>query len=121
MSLPKTIKFTQDLKGIYGAVNLKTANTAFNTFCRTWEQYPGAVDVWKRNFKHVEQLYDYGNAVRKIMYTTNAIESINSYFVKSRKKALSLTKMPYSNYYTYAALNLKVSGMVGIYKIGQWS
>ena len=38
-------KFTQDLKGIYRAVNLKTANTAFNTFCRTWEQYPGAVDV----------------------------------------------------------------------------
>ncbi len=31
-------KFTQDLKGIYGAVNLKTANTAFDTFYRTWEQ-----------------------------------------------------------------------------------
>ncbi|MCQ5292543.1 transposase, partial [Longicatena caecimuris] len=55
-------------------------------FCRTWEQYPGAIEVWKRNFKFVEQLYDYGSDVRRIMYTTNAIESINSSFRKVTKK-----------------------------------
>ena len=38
----------------------------------------GAVSVWENNFSHVEQLYNYGSAVRKIMYTTNAIESVNS-------------------------------------------
>lgn len=79
-------KFTQDLKKVYGAVNLKAANTAFDIFCRTWDQYPGAVDVWKRNFKFVEQLYDYGSDVRRIMYTTNAIEAINSSFRKVTKK-----------------------------------
>ncbi len=42
--------------------------------------------MWKRNFKFVEQLYDYGSAVRKIMYTTNAIEAINSSFRKVTKK-----------------------------------
>ena len=51
-----------------------------------WSQYPGAVDVWKRNFSHVEQLFDYGSAVRKVMYTTNAVESINSSFRKVTKK-----------------------------------
>ncbi len=49
-------------------------------------QYPGAVAVWERNFSHVEQLFDYGSAVRKVMYTTNAVESINSSFRKVTKK-----------------------------------
>lgn len=40
----------------------------------------------KLNFSHVEKLYDYGSAVRKIMYTTNAVESIHSSFRKVTKK-----------------------------------
>ncbi|MFR2266896.1 IS256 family transposase [Longicatena caecimuris] len=79
-------KFTQELKKVYGAPNLKAAAAAFESFCRTWEQYPGAIEVWKRYFKFVEQLYDYGSDVRRIMYTTNAIESINSSFRKVTKK-----------------------------------
>ena len=35
---------------------------------------------------HVEQLFDYGSAVRNVMYTTNAVESINSSFRKVTKK-----------------------------------
>ncbi len=42
--------------------------------------------VWKRNFAHVEQLFDYGSAIRKIMYTTNAVESVHSSFRKVTKK-----------------------------------
>ncbi len=79
-------KFTQSLKKVYGASNLKAANTAFETFCKEWSQYAGAVDVWKRNYAHVEQLFDYGSAVRKVMYTTNAIEAVNSSFRKVTKK-----------------------------------
>ena len=78
--------FTQALKKVYGAPNIKAANTAFESLCKDWSQYPGAVDVWKRNYAHVEQLFDYGRAVRKIMYTTNAIESINASFRKVTKK-----------------------------------
>ena len=79
-------KFTQDLKKVYGAPSLAASRHAFELFCKNWSQYPGAVDVWKRNFEHVEQLYDYGSNVRKIMYTTNAIEAINSSFRKVTKK-----------------------------------
>lgn len=50
------------------------------------KQFHGAVDVWKRNFNHVEQLFDYGSAVRKVMCTTNAVEIINSSFRKVTKK-----------------------------------
>lgn len=79
-------KFTSDLKKVYGAPSLKAANSAFETFCSNWKQYPGAVDVWKRNYKHVEQLFDYGSAVRSVMYTTNIIEAVNSSFRKVTKR-----------------------------------
>ena len=79
-------KFTQSLKKVYGAPSLAAARKAFEQFCQEWSQYPGAVNVWKRNFSHVEQLFDYGSAVRKVMYTTNAVESINSSFRKVTKK-----------------------------------
>lgn len=79
-------KFTSDLKKVYGAVSLAAAKTAFESFCSNWKQYPGAVDVWKRNYKHVEQLFDYGSAVRNVMYTTNIIEAVNSSFRKVTKR-----------------------------------
>ena len=79
-------KFTQSLKKFYGAPSLTACRNAFEQFCREWSRYPGAVGVWKRNFNHVEQLFDYGSAVRKIMYTTNAVESIHSSFRKVTKR-----------------------------------
>ena len=79
-------KFTQSIKKVYGAPSLTASQKAFEQFCQEWSQYPGAVDVWKRNFNHIEQLFDYGSAVRKIMYTTNAVESINSSFRNVTKK-----------------------------------
>ena len=79
-------KFTQSIKKVYGAPRLTASRKAFEQFCQEWSQYPGAVDVWKRNFNHIEQLFDYGSAVRKIIYTTNAVESINSSFRKVTKK-----------------------------------
>ena len=79
-------KFTANLKLIYGAPNLKTAQAEFEKFKNTWSKYSGAVDVWVRNFNHVEQLFDYSSIIRRVMYTTNAIESINSSFRKVTKK-----------------------------------
>ncbi len=79
-------KFTSNLKLIYGAPNLGIAKQEFDKFKNTWKQYPGAIDVWERNFAHVEQLYDFPSAVRKVMYTTNAIEAVNSSFRKVTKK-----------------------------------
>ena len=78
--------FTKQLKGIYGAVNVEEAQRAFEQFKQDWQGYPGAVAVWENNFQHVEQLFNYGSAVRKVMYTTNAIESVNASFRKVTKK-----------------------------------
>lgn len=78
--------FTSSLRKVYGATSLKACHTAFEAFKQQWSQYPVAVDVWKRNFTHVEQLFDYGSNIRKIMYTTNAVESIHSSYRKVTKK-----------------------------------
>ena len=79
-------RYTAQLKKIYGASSLKAAEAEFERFRQAWSSYPGAVDVWVRNWSHVEQLFQYGSAVRKVMYTTNAIESVNSSFRKVTKK-----------------------------------
>lgn len=78
--------YTAQLKRVYGAPSLKAAEAEFERFKQAWSQYPGAIDVWARNWAHVEQLFNYGSAVRKIMYTTNSIEALNSSFRKVTKK-----------------------------------
>lgn len=78
--------FTAHLKKVYGATNLKSAEAEFERFKQAWSNYPGAVNVWVRNWQSVAQLFNYGSAVRKVMYTTNAIESVNSSFRKVTKK-----------------------------------
>ena len=78
--------FTAQLKKIYGASSLKAAEAEFERFKQAWSRYPGAVDVWVRNWGRVEQLFNYGSAVRKVMYTANAIEAVNSSFRKVTKK-----------------------------------
>ncbi len=78
--------FTAQLKKVYTAINLKTAEAEFERLKQNWSKYPGALDVWKRNWNHVAQLFNYSSAVRKVMYTTNAIESVNSSFRKVTKK-----------------------------------
>ncbi len=78
--------YTAQLKRVYGAPSLKAAEAEFERFKQAWCQYPGAIDVWVRNWTHVEQLFNYGSAVRKIMYTTNSIEALNSSLRKVTKK-----------------------------------
>ena len=78
--------FTSQLRKVYGAASLKAAKAEFERFKEAWGKYPGAVDVWVRNWLYVEQLFNYGSTVRKVMYTTNAIESVNSSFRKVTKK-----------------------------------
>lgn len=67
--------FCNHLRLIYKAPNKKVALIEFEKFKESLcKDYPGAVSVWERNWKHVEQLYDYTSAIRQTMYTTNAIE-----------------------------------------------
>ena len=84
--------FTAHLKLIYKAPNKKVALLEFEKFKEAWKEYPGAVKVWESNWAHVEQLFNYTDAIRKMMYTTNSIESVNSSFRKVTRKGLFPTE-----------------------------
>lgn len=79
-------EFTTNLKLLYKAPNKKVALLEFEKFKERWNEYPGAIKVWESNWNHVEQLYNYTEPIRKIMYTTNTIESVNSSFRKVTHK-----------------------------------
>lgn len=74
--------FCRSVRAVYGAASLAEAEAAWEAFRAEWSRYPGAVGVWERNLAHVWQLFSYGSAVRKVMYTTNALESVNASFRK---------------------------------------
>ena len=67
-----------DLKPIYQAATLEEAESALDTFAAKWdEQFPAISQSWIRHWEHVVPIFDYPMAIRKVIYTTNAIESLN--------------------------------------------
>jgi transposase-like protein len=49
------------------------------------KKYPTALKVWENNWNEIATLFDYSPELRKIMYTTNAIESLNRSYRKYTK------------------------------------
>lgn len=66
------------LKPIYQAATLEAASDALDDFELEWGgQYPAIVDLWRRNWERFCPFLGFDAAIRKIIYTTNAIESLN--------------------------------------------
>lgn len=78
--------FSSQAKKLYSAPNLAAAERELEQLEKDWSAYPGAIAVWKNNWSHVAQLYNYGSSVRKGIYTTNTVESVNSSLRKVTKK-----------------------------------
>jgi putative transposase len=71
-------KVAAGMRAIYTAPTLAAAEVAFTSFDADFgEQYPGAVDVWRRAWNEFIPFLDYPPELRLIVYTTNAIESMN--------------------------------------------
>lgn len=67
-----------DLKGIYKAPTEQAANLALEQFKATWhKKYPYISPMWERNWDYLITYFDYPEDIRKAIYTTNAIESLN--------------------------------------------
>ncbi len=66
------------LKPIYTADTIESAADALDDFEIEWgDKYPAIVDVWRRNWDRFTPFLAFDPAIRKIIYTTNAIESLN--------------------------------------------
>lgn len=67
-----------DLKTIYSANTLIEAEMALDTFSAKWDgQYPSISASWRRDWERVTPFFDYPADIRRAIYTTNAIESLN--------------------------------------------
>jgi putative transposase len=68
----------QDLKLIYRAASLEEAERQLADFAQQWDKrYPSISALWRRNWSGVIPLFQFPAEIRKIIYTTNAIESLN--------------------------------------------
>lgn len=74
--------FCRSMRAVYGAPSLASVESAWEAFRGEWSRYPGAVAVWERSLDQVWQLFSCGSEVRRVMYTTNALESVNASFRK---------------------------------------
>jgi len=76
----------RDLKGVYGAVDEPTALVQLDTFDEKWSgKYPKIAQSWRSNWPNLSTYFKYPQAVRKLIYTTNAIENFNRQLRKVTK------------------------------------
>ncbi len=78
---------TADLKQIYQAATEEEALLARQRFAERWDdKYPQISRSWEANWENLNTLFRYPPDIRKAIYTTNAIESVNSVIRKAVKK-----------------------------------
>ena len=67
-----------DLKAIYASGTVEQAEQQLREFELKWDKdYPSIGQSWRRNWQRLTPFFDYSPEIRKVIYTTNAIESVN--------------------------------------------
>ena len=68
----------RDLKEIYSAINAESGHEALEEFGKKWNnKYPMIQASWERNWNNLTEFFNYPKDIRRTIYTTNAIESLN--------------------------------------------
>lgn len=76
-----------DLKQIYRSATEDEALSELERFAEIWdEKYPQIAKSWRSNWLNLRTIFDYSEEIRKVIYTTNAIESLNSVIRKATRK-----------------------------------
>lgn len=79
--------FAADLKTIYSAATEQKALNAREKVAQKWsDKYPNAMKSWEKNWDAISPIFKFSADVRKVIYTTNAIESLNSTYRKLNRQ-----------------------------------
>ena len=79
--------FAKDLKAIYHAPTEEQALEALERVTEKWAvKYPNSMKSWKQNWDAICPIFKFSAEVRKVIYTTNAIESLNSTYRKLNRQ-----------------------------------
>ncbi len=69
----------KDLKSVYGAKTLEEAELALSAFSDKWDAaYPSISKSWLNHWKNIIPFFNFPENIRKAIYTTNSIESLNA-------------------------------------------
>lgn len=80
-------ELANDLKTIYHAPSEDAALEALDRVTEKWEDdYPNAMKSWYKNWDVISPIFKFSADVRKVIYTTNAIESLNSGYRRLNKQ-----------------------------------
>jgi len=79
-------EFMRDLKPVYQAQTKQAAETALEALASKWgNQYPLVISSWQRKWENLSVYFKYPEYIRKVIYTTNAIEAVHRQFRKLTK------------------------------------
>ena len=79
--------FATDLKTIYHASDEKKALDALDRVTEKWSsKYPNSMKRWSDNWDAISPIFKFSAAVRKVIYTTNSIESLNATYRKLNRQ-----------------------------------
>jgi putative transposase len=79
-------KITADLKTVYRAATVEQAEEALTEFEKTWDsRYPMIGKSWRSNWSRIIPFFAYPEEIRRVIYTTNTIESLNNSLRKVTK------------------------------------
>ena len=95
-----------DLRLIYQSATVDDAEQRLTEFEGKWDsQHPPIAQIWRRNWARIVPFFDYPPEIRKVIYTTNAIESINMSLRKIIKNRSSFPTDEAASKLLYLALN----------------
>lgn len=78
VSWKKRKEVAGDLRAIYNAKTVEEAELALMTFGEKWDkEFPSISKSWSKHWQNISPFFDFPSDIRKVIYTTNAIESLN--------------------------------------------
>lgn len=72
-------QFASELKRVYGAKTITESELALDDLDLNWsDKYPAAIKLWRDRWQYLTNFFQFPEGIRKAIYTTNAIESVNA-------------------------------------------
>ena len=105
---------TQDLKPIYKAATADQAELELSQFEKKWPKYPAVARLWRENWERVIPFFEFPPEVRKVVYTTNAVESLHMSLRKVIKTRGSFPNEEAAIRLLYLALTKAVAKWQGV-------
>ncbi len=79
-------EFMKDLKPVYRAISKQAAEDALDALEEKWgNQYPIVIKSWRRKWDDLSAYFKYPEDIRRVIYTTNAVEAVHRQFRKLTK------------------------------------